>query len=285
MGLIVSTGAALAATCLAASSCRFMVVTYTSNGGNFDEYFSDSVTVTGDSPFLTYKTNLGLFQWLSPTDWLDPTSQEGNCVGYQTKTLESLSDMKFELGRGSAVFAVLLSFGVFIWTLFSAAFSFNWMQTTIMQLCCVGGALSSAMTFSLLYSPICKQTYFAESSCHVDDGGLIMCAAVIFWLVSSLIAVVFFKPLSEGKTTKRHVPTHERNLDPKEMSRRNEKIEELVEQHILKRTEENSIEDGESCLTGDSDSSKVCCIPSRDTVGDVCASDEMEVVYLGSSKP
>jgi len=166
-----------------------MVVTFTSDRGNFEEYFSiyDSQLNAEEA---NYKVGVGLFQWLRPSD-VDDWS-EGACTGYQQSVLEEVSDTMFETARGFGVFAVLLSFGVFIWCFFTACLSLNRFQIYIMRAIILLGTLCSGLTFLFTRSSLCTEA-FLDRECQLDEGGLIMIAAVILWFVSFILSAVFFK--------------------------------------------------------------------------------------------
>lgn len=200
-GLIVAVAAALTATTYAAGSCRFVLLTYTSDSGNLEEYYNSEVTTvvsggatdSSNTQFI-FQTGVGLFQWLKPTSGLASGDwSNGACVGYTTTILEGISDTMFEAARGVAVFSVLLAFGSLIWTLSTACLGFNWIQLLLIAFCLFAGGLCAGLTFLIKLSYICQDAFLARK-CALDEGGLVMCAAVIFWFVAFLISVYFMKP-------------------------------------------------------------------------------------------
>ena len=198
LGLFLTCALALSTTTYAVASCRMMVVTFTSTQGGFEETFSDRNDRQGETA-ARYKVGAGLFQWLRPFDASDANGDgngdwsDGYCVGYQSTMLTALSDTPFETARGFAVFAVLLSVIVTLWSLLSACIMWNRIQIRLLNACLLAGAVCTGLTFLLKKAAIC-QTAFQDRECSIDQGGLMLVAAVILWLAAFVISVIFVKP-------------------------------------------------------------------------------------------
>jgi hypothetical protein len=177
-----------------------MVVTFTSTQGGFEETFSDRNDRQGETA-SRYKLGAGLFQWLRPFDASDGADgngtggdwSDGYCVGYQSTMLTGISDTAFEAARGFAVFAVLLSVIVTLWSMLSACIMWNRIQIRLLNACLLAGAVCTGLTFLLKKAAIC-QTAFLDRECSIDQGGLMLVAAVILWMAAFVISVIFFKP-------------------------------------------------------------------------------------------
>lgn len=188
--LIVAIAAAFAATGYAAASCRFVVVTFTSDAGGLEEYYG---TNRGGSAgvYVPYKAAVGLYQWLRPVDAVDWS--QGSCTGYQQTMLARIDDSFFNASRTFAVFAVIVSLLQTCWILMTACLSLNRIQGYLFCALSFVGAFSTAMTFLFRRSALCT-TEFHTTDCAIDQGGLVMIAAVIFWLIALCISVRFVLP-------------------------------------------------------------------------------------------
>jgi hypothetical protein len=196
LGLFLTCAAALSTTTYAVASCRMLVVTFTSMQGGFEQTFSDFNDRDGTTT-ERYKVGAGLFQWLHPFDntangdsgsWSD-----GYCVGYQTTMLNSISDTAFETARGFSVFAVLLACIVTAWSLLMSCITWNRIQIRLLNVCLAMGAICTGLTFILKKAAIC-QTAFQDRTCSIDQGGLMLVAAVILWMAAFFISIIFLKP-------------------------------------------------------------------------------------------
>jgi hypothetical protein len=147
-------------------SCRFVVVTFTSDTGGLEEYFGSNRGGTAGE-FLTYKAAVGLYQWLRPTDAYDWS--QGSCTGYQETMLASVTDSYFDLSRSFAVFAVMLAVFQALWMFLTACLSMNRIQCFLFCILSFAGTLSTAMTFLFHKSALC-QTEFNSRECAVDEG-------------------------------------------------------------------------------------------------------------------
>ena len=196
LGLFLSCGVALVATTYAVLSCRFILLTYSSTSGNFEDYFNPRVSV--DTASVTYQTALGLFGWTAPENWMDYWSGT-NCVGYPVTIMEEITDEILEIARAGGVLSVLLAFVIVFLTLLTSCFKYNWLQTVITNFCAVAGIVFSGLTFLIKKSAICTTT-FENSECTFDEGGIVMFAAISFWFISLLIACSMFKPAKPVST-------------------------------------------------------------------------------------
>jgi hypothetical protein len=147
-------------------SCRFVVITFTSDTGGLEEYFGANRGGTAGE-FLTYKAAVGLYQWLRPTDAYDWS--QGSCTGYQETMLASVTDSYFDLSRSFAVFAVMLAVFQALWMFLTACLSMNRIQCFLFCILSFAGTLSTAMTFLFHKSALC-QTEFTTRECTVDEG-------------------------------------------------------------------------------------------------------------------
>lgn len=192
--LILSTSAALATTVYATVNCRFVVITFTSDTGDLEQYFSAGSNRGGNAGnSTTYKAAVGLYQWLSPTDPSNNWSI-GSCVGYEQTMLDVIGgDKNFEVSRTFAVFAVLTGIMLVGWSYLMACLDMNNIQVYLLLGMAFIGMLSTALTFLFHQSALC-QTEFLTHECKIDQGGLVMIAAVFFWLVTFVIAVTFVLP-------------------------------------------------------------------------------------------
>lgn len=165
--LIASASAALATTMYATASCRFVVITFTSNAGGLEEYYGGTRRGGTEGENVTYKATVGLFQWLRPTDPYDWS--QGSCAGYQETMLARISDTAFDVSRSFAIFAVMIALFQTCWIFLTACLSMNRIQGYLFCLLSFIGTLSTAMTFLFHKSAIC-QSEFSSRDCAVDEG-------------------------------------------------------------------------------------------------------------------
>ena len=190
-GLLLAACAALASTTYSIASCRLVVLTFSSNTGSFEDTFSRNPT-TSDA-FNEYKVALGLFQWLRPNGD-DGSWNEGNCIGYQQSMLEVFSELYFEMARGFGSIAVLLAVLSVLWATVNSCIAWNIWQIGILTILLLSGTVATAMSFIVIKSDLCNEV-FPESSCAVDEGGLILVAGTILWFAGFLITILFVRPL------------------------------------------------------------------------------------------
>lgn len=190
----------MAASGYAVASCRMLILSFTSSEGCFQEALSlygdtsaapDNANTTTNNAPTQCQASIGLYQWLQPASSDDFKS--GNCVGYEQTMLSILSDQSFEAARTFGVFSVLLSFVIFFWSLLLACIQLNRCQIWIFRCLCFFGTLSTGLTFLIQQSTIC-QSLFETESCKLDQGGLTMIAAFLFWFISFFIAQLWLSP-------------------------------------------------------------------------------------------
>jgi hypothetical protein len=227
--------AALVATVYATISCRFVVLTYTTNmnngddtAGSFEEYFNqpptqqqqqqendmdfttnNTTTLSNDGTTTTmtvvYRTSVGLYQWLRPlpstnknsiTDWT-----VGTCVGYQQTMLAAFQssadddNIMFDLSRIMAIFAILLGVFQFSWMFLSSCMSMNRIQMYLFIFLTVCGTAFTGLTFLFHKSTICTTEFGNSAYCQIDQGGLVMIAAVVLWFITFLISIYYVAPV------------------------------------------------------------------------------------------
>ncbi|GAX16491.1 hypothetical protein FisN_7Lh208 [Fistulifera solaris] len=192
LGLLLSGAAAMTTTLYAAASCRFLVVTFVSETGNFETFFTNIQEAAAGRPTATHKVGIGLFQFLRPfrqdSHWSD-----GSCAGYQETMLQEMSDTPFETARFFAVIAIVLSFLLLIWELLMIFVEFNRLQITIFCFIAMMGTLCCGMTFMVMKSAICNSV-FLENKCEVDEGGLVMVAGSLLWFATMVLSAAFLRP-------------------------------------------------------------------------------------------
>jgi hypothetical protein len=189
-GLILSTSAALVTTVYATASCRFVVVTFTSSQGSFEDYFDSLSDSNGNNP-MTYRTAVGLYQWLRPFDLSDWTS--GTCTGYQETMIDSFTNNLFDVSRTMAVFAILVAVFQFCWMFLSSCLSMNRLQCFLFLFLSFLGAMCTGLTFLFRRSAICT-TEFDAVDCQIDQGGLVMIAAILLWVLTLAVSVYYVYP-------------------------------------------------------------------------------------------
>ena len=199
LGLFLSVHLALAATMWSVSSCRFVSLQFTTDTGSFADFYLDE---TADGAPVDYQNGIGLFTWLKPFLTDAPKSwTEGSCTGYTELQREFFTDSWFETARICAVLAVLGSMGVTVWTWFLACIALT-SQIQIYAMVFLYAILTIAigLTFLMLGSKLCNeltadQGFDGTTSCSLDQGGLVACAAILLWTVAGLITFVYVKPI------------------------------------------------------------------------------------------
>ena len=232
--LLFVTLAALITTVYATISCRFVVVTYTTSITNtdgvgiFEAYFqqqqqqpnddddnnnnmnvttntteSDSDDEDMNTIAAAYRTSVGLYQWLRPlpstatdttiTDWT-----VGTCVGYQETMLSAFSqdnNIMFDVSRIMAIFAILLGVFQFSWMFLSSCMSMNRIQMYLFIFISLCGTVFTGLTFLFHQSTICTTVFENSSYCQIDQGGLVMIAAMVLWSITFLISIYYVVPV------------------------------------------------------------------------------------------
>jgi len=199
-GLLIASVFALGATMWGMSSCRMFYIDYTTDRGDFSDFFRDP---TADGDPVLQRVGAGLFSWLVPSsedrngdsklDWTD-----GQCAGYSERQRQFFSDTIFEVSRIFAVLSVLGGMGVVLSILLLSCMAMKWFQ--IWVLTAVLGFITSfvSLTFLVFKSKLCNDlvSYQDESygtECTIDQGGLVAIGAIFFWGVAFLISVVYIK--------------------------------------------------------------------------------------------
>mmetsp|Transcript_2755 Transcript_2755/g.7583 ORF Transcript_2755/g.7583 Transcript_2755/m.7583 type:complete len:259 (+) Transcript_2755:1708-2484(+) len=182
------------------SSCRMFHIDYTTDRGDFSDFFKDP---TADGDPVVQRVGAGLFSWLVPSsedrngdsklDWTD-----GQCAGFSESQRNFFSDTIFEVARIFAVLSVLGGMGVVLGIFLMSCMSMKrfqiWMLSTVLGFIVVFVGL----TFLVLGSKLCTdlvsfQDESFETKCTIDQGGLVVIAAAIFWGVAFVISVVYIK--------------------------------------------------------------------------------------------
>mmetsp|Transcript_21771 Transcript_21771/g.51669 ORF Transcript_21771/g.51669 Transcript_21771/m.51669 type:complete len:300 (+) Transcript_21771:179-1078(+) len=252
-GLLLASFCALAATMWGMSSCRMVYIDYTTDRGDFSDFFKDP---TADGEPVLQRVGAGLFTWLVPhgddasgnanTDW-----SYGRCAGYSERQRNFFGDDIFEVARIFAVLSVLGGMGSVLAVLFLSCMSLRRLQIWMLSTILGGIPIFVALTFLVLRSKLCNglTTYQNENyqtTCSVDQGGLVIAAAAIFWGVAFLISVVYIKDpkrdvgIRDGEITNafesRQEERHRRELERKKRARaRRESRQERKQQHRGKR--------------------------------------------------
>lgn len=184
------------------------ILTFRSEQGNFEEYYDIFGRSETSNVPTQYKTGIGMFQWLKPfgDDW-----QDGYCLGYQESMLETMSDPTFEAARGFAVFGVLMGLGVSLAAFSSGCLMYNWIQLSLLRFCLVVAAVATGLCMMMRQSSLCT-TEFLDRSCDLDEGGLLIIAGIILWLVAFVISVVFLRAEGYRPTTAEDREKHQLSL-------------------------------------------------------------------------
>lgn len=194
-GLMLACFCAFAATMWGVASCRFLFVDYTTDRGDFTDFFLDP---TADGAPVQQRVGAGLFSWLVPkedaTEWLD-----GNCAGYNQSQRDHFGDTTFEVARIFAVFVVLSGVGVTLWVMFLACISLGKFQIWLMRGVLGLLPIFSGLTFIIFQSTLCQdlvsyQDASYETNCTIDQGGLVVISGSIFWTIAFLISLIYIKP-------------------------------------------------------------------------------------------
>ena len=213
LGLLLATGAAFVATTYAVASCRFLVVSFESDTGHFEEYFVNEQQVDAGRNRLAYKAGVGLFKFLRPNDVADWS--EGVCTGYQELMMDELADPVWGTARFFAVMAVMMAAVVLFWTAGTACFGLNQIQIVLLGVCCLLGCVSSGMTFLMGRSGMC-QDLFLTRDCKIDEGGLVMIAGTILWFIAFLVSVVYMKEFLGFEDEEEELDVDKMSADEKE---------------------------------------------------------------------
>lgn len=174
-------------------SCRFVYIDYISDRGDFSAFYLDP---TSDGEGIEFRSGAGMFHWLKPfedSDW-----SRGQCVGYTELQREQFSDLYFEVARIFAIISVVGGVGMVCWIFFLSCISMVKCQIVFMSLFFLVLMGCNGMTFLLHYSDLCLDLVSYQNEafttiCTVDQGGLVVIAAAILWLVAFLITVIYVR--------------------------------------------------------------------------------------------
>jgi len=173
--------------------------------GQYFDIYGDPNVQDGNSLKRCY-AGVGLYQWQQPFVDDEATSAEnwdnGYCVGYQESMLSVFSDTVFEAARGFGVFAVLLSFVMFIWTLMLSCVQMNRCQVWLYRISAFFGFIATCLTFLMNMSGICTdESIFdgggARQSCEIYSGGYAMIAGAIMWFVTFVLSLCWIRPADQ----------------------------------------------------------------------------------------
>jgi len=199
-GVTVASICAMAATMYGMASCRMFYIDYTTDRGDFSDFYNDP---TADGDPVLQRVGAGLFSWLVPStedrngdsklDWTD-----GQCAGFTASQREFFSDTIFEVARIFAVLGVLGGMGIVLGIFFLSCMSMKRFQIWMLSAVLGFVAIFVGLTFLVFKSQLCTDlvSYQNESygtECTIDQGGLVVIAAALFWSVAFLISVVYIK--------------------------------------------------------------------------------------------
>jgi hypothetical protein len=230
-GLIFSSMTAFAATLWGMASCRFIFVDFTSDRGDFSDFYLDP---TPDGAPVFYRAGVGLFTWLQPFDSQDWSN--GQCAGYTESQRDHFSDNIFEVARIFGVLSVLGGIGVTGWTLFLACISLSQIQIWIMSATLFLLTCFVGFTFLLFQAELCQDLVSYQSDdytteCTLDQGGLVVIAAAILWCVAFLISIIYIKPAESDITISRN--GNVTNNFEQRKAQRQQKVKERKMQQIV----------------------------------------------------
>lgn len=187
-GLLVATLSALAATFYSFMSCRYVLIDFRSKLGDFAELFANR---GAGNIYVNYRVSAGLFSWLQPID--SSNFKKGECAGYTGAQTNGFGDSTFNTVQYFAVTSVLLSIAVVVWMLFMSCFALGKCQRNTMSIILLVQTILVGLSFMTLQSGLCTNVA-TESSCKIDQGGLVAVAAVILWFVTFLLSWLFVGP-------------------------------------------------------------------------------------------
>ena len=245
-------------------------IDYTTDRGEFSDFYRDP---TADGEPILQRVGAGLFSWLVPAnangeiaDWTD-----GQCAGFSEGQRNFFSDNIFEVSRIFAVLSVLGGMSVVLAVLFLSCMSLKrfqiWMLSTILGLI----VIFVCLTFIVFLSTLCTdlvsyQNESYETSCTVDQGGLVVIAAAIFWSVAFLISVVYIKDpkrdlgIRDGRITnafetrqeQRHQREKERRIKAQmNRERREQQQQQQQQQQYRGREQEEDVSTQEEDAVGE----------------------------------
>ena len=229
--------AATICTVYSIASCRLVVLEFSSTLGNFEDHF---VNIDEAATPETHEVGLGLFTWLLPSYYVDGDDdtitratlgnwQEGSCQGYNTLQLQAmLEDVKFDAVRIMGVLSVLLSFSIFLFGVMLSCLSLASWQRYVLCASCVMAAIFTGCILLMAQSGPCINTG-QDSSCELDEGGLVAIAAVMLWVCGALLTYFFLEP-----------PTTMSKAEKYQMARRQKKKAAAMDK--MRKSKDNKID-------------------------------------------
>ncbi len=235
-------------------------IDYMTDRGDFGDFYKDP---TADGDPVLQRVGAGLFSWLvqgnedrngdGKLDWTD-----GQCAGFSQSQREFFSDTIFEISRIFAVLAVLGGMCVVLSIFLLSCMAMKRFQIWLMSFVFFGITVCTGLTFLVFMSQLCNDlvSYQDESyttECTIDQGGLVVIAAAIFWCVAFLISVVYIKDpkrdlgIRDGQITNAFDKRQEERVR-REMERRLKKEERKQQRKQKKqrsRPEQADLEKGE----------------------------------------
>jgi hypothetical protein len=224
-------------------------IDYTTDRGDFSDFYNDP---TADGDPVLQRVGAGLFSWLVPStedrngdsklDWTD-----GQCAGFSESQREFFSDTMFEVARVFAVLGVLGGMGVVLGIFLLSCISMKRFQIWMLSAVLGFVAIFVSLTFLVFKSQLCTdlvsyQNESYETKCTIDQGGLVVIAAAIFWSVAFLISVVYIKDprrdmgIRDGRITNAFDQrTEERQVREKERRMKNQMNRERKQQRRVQK--------------------------------------------------
>ncbi|KAL3914428.1 MAG: hypothetical protein SGILL_006105 [Bacillariaceae sp.] len=241
------------------ASCRFMFIDFTTDRGDFSDFYRDP---TPDGEATSQRVGAGLFSWLVPNtaeDWTD-----GQCAGYSELQRAHFSDTTFEVSRIFAVLAVLGGMGVALWVLFLSCISLGrfqiWMMSTVLGFITIFVALTNLIFLSTVCQDLTSyQNASYGTKCTIDQGGLVVIAATLFWAVAFLISVVYIKTpekdltLHDGQITNAFDLRQQQRLEREKERRMRASQRKQARQSAKGGHRGGSVDDIESYADGDTE--------------------------------
>jgi hypothetical protein len=192
MGMLLAAAGGFAAAGYAFASCRFVIVSFTDAEGAFEDVVGGPDG--GGDVVRSFRVAAGLFTWLNPQSV--ENFDEGTCDGYRATMLEELSEPFFEAARIMSVIATLLSIMMLAWILLISTLSMRRREIWFMTFSFLVLTSMVGLTFLIFQSSLCNDVG-TDTSCELDEGGLVAIASCILWLVCLLISCIFVKPLGQ----------------------------------------------------------------------------------------
>lgn len=181
-GLLIATLSAISATFYSFLSCRYVLIDFRSKLGDFAELFANR---GAGNVYINYRVSAGLFSWLQPTDSFN--YKHGECAGYTGAQTNGFGDTTFNTVQYFAVTSVLLSIALVVWMLLMSCFALGKCQMNTMSIILFVQTILVGLSFMTLQSGLCTKVA-TETSCKMDQGGLVAVAAVILWFAAFLIS-------------------------------------------------------------------------------------------------